>query len=96
MRAVLDTNIFLSALLSEKGGPAFIVEAWRSGRFDLVTIREKVAAEAMRAKFHAEGKRRLARMNRSGLGIPADEVFAYLEQRALGKRAVPPKARRIA
>ena len=64
--------------------------------FMLAAIREKVEAEAARAAFHAEGKRRLARMKRSGLGIPADEVFDYLEQRALGKPAVRPKSRRIA
>jgi predicted transcriptional regulator len=61
--------------------------------FMLAAIREKVEAESTRAKFQAEGKRRLARMKRSGLAIPADEVFAYLEQRALGKPATRPKAR---
>lgn len=65
---------------------AFMVEA----------IREKLEAEEARAAFHAEGKRRLARMKRSGRGIPADEVFDYLEQRALGKPAVRPKPRRVA
>lgn len=64
--------------------------------FMLAAIREKVEAEAARAEFHAEGKRRLARMKRSGLGIPAHEVFDYMEQRALGKPAVRPKPRRIA
>lgn len=64
--------------------------------FMLAAIREKVEAEAARAAFHAEGKRRLARMQRTGLGIPAEEVFDYLEQRALGKPAVRPKPRRIA
>jgi predicted transcriptional regulator len=67
-----------------------------SHAFMLEAIREKVEADEARAAFHAEGKRRLARMKKSGLGIPADEVFAYLEQRALGKPAARPKARRIA
>ena len=48
MRAVLDTNVFLSALLSERGPPALIVEAWRAERFELVTSREQIA-EAKRA-----------------------------------------------
>jgi len=52
--------------------------------------------EATRAEFLAEGKRRLARMKRSGLAIPAGEVFDYLERRALGKPAARPKARHIA
>ena len=33
MRAVLDTNLFLSALLTADGPPASIVDAWRAGRF---------------------------------------------------------------
>lgn len=64
--------------------------------FMLEAIREKVQVDEARAAFHAEGKRRLARMKRSGLGIPADEVFDYLERRALGKPAVRPKPRRVA
>ena len=64
--------------------------------FMLAAITEKVEAEAKRAEFHAQGKRRLARMKRSGLGIPAKEVFDYLERRALGEPAVRPKPRRIA
>lgn len=65
---------------------AFMVEA----------IREKVEAGEARAAFHAEAKRRLARMKKSGTGIPADEVHDYLAQRAQGKAAERPKARRIA
>ena len=67
-----------------------------SHAFMLEAIREKVEADEARAAFHAEGRRRLARMKKTGRGIPADEVFAYLEKLALGKPAVRPKARRIA
>ena len=67
-----------------------------SHAFMLEAIRDRVEADEARAAFHAEGRRRLARMKKTGMGIPADEVFAYLEQRALGKPAVRPKARRIA
>ena len=70
-------------------------QATTAHAFMLAAIREKVEAEAARAAFHAEGRRRLARMKRSGLGIPADEAFDYLERRALGKPAVRPKPRRI-
>ena len=62
----------------------------------LQAIREKLEAEEARAAFHAEARRRLARMKRSGLAIPADEAFDYLEQRALGKSPARPKPRRIA
>ncbi len=37
MRVVLDSNIFLSALLSPHGPPHMIYRAWRGGRFELVT-----------------------------------------------------------
>ena len=64
---------------------AFMVEA----------IREKVQAEEMRAAFHADAERRLARMKRSGLGLPAPEVFDYLEQRAAGNSPRRPRARKL-
>lgn len=41
MRIVLDTNILLSALRSG-GAPAWILDAWRAGRFQLVTSPEQI------------------------------------------------------
>jgi predicted transcriptional regulator len=63
--------------------------------FMLEAIREKIEAEQARISFRAEGERRLARMKSTGAGIPADEVFAYLERRAKGTTAPRPKARKI-
>lgn len=37
IRAVLDTNVLLSGLLSKNGPPGQIVDAWLGGRFTLVT-----------------------------------------------------------
>lgn len=37
MRIVLDTNVFLAALISPNGAPDAIFRAWRSGRFEVVT-----------------------------------------------------------
>jgi putative PIN family toxin of toxin-antitoxin system len=37
MRAVLDSNILLSALISSHGAPNRVYEAWRARRFELVT-----------------------------------------------------------
>ncbi|MGE4426894.1 MAG: putative toxin-antitoxin system toxin component, PIN family [Solirubrobacteraceae bacterium] len=36
MRAVLDPNVLVSALLSPRGTPGGIIRAWNDGRFDLV------------------------------------------------------------
>jgi predicted transcriptional regulator len=62
----------------------------------LEAISEKVEAEEARAVFHAVARRRLKTMKKTGLGIPADDVFEYLRQRAKGKPAVRPRARRLA
>ncbi|HSD54108.1 MAG TPA: hypothetical protein VLC47_08070 [Burkholderiales bacterium] len=64
--------------------------------FMLGAIREKLEAEEARAAFHAEARRRLARMKKTGMGIPAEEVFDYLRQRAEGKAVARPKARKVA
>lgn len=37
MRAVVDTNIWVSAIISPKGAPARVLQAYRDSRFTLVT-----------------------------------------------------------
>jgi predicted transcriptional regulator len=64
--------------------------------FMLEAIREKLEAEEARAAFHADAKRRLARMKKTGTGIPAEEVFEYLKRRAEGRAAERPRPRKIA
>jgi putative PIN family toxin of toxin-antitoxin system len=44
VRAVLDTNVFISALLSRSGTPARIVERWLAGEFELV-VSESLLSE---------------------------------------------------
>jgi putative PIN family toxin of toxin-antitoxin system len=39
LKVVLDTNIFVSSLLSKSGRPAMVIDAWRAGRYLLVTSR---------------------------------------------------------
>jgi predicted transcriptional regulator len=63
--------------------------------FMLEAIREKVEAEEARLAFHAEAERRLAKMKKAGVGIPAEEVFEYLERRAAGHKAPRPKPRKL-
>jgi predicted transcriptional regulator len=64
--------------------------------FMLEAIREKVEAEEARLAFIAQATRRLARMKKSGIGIPAKDVFEYLQQRAAGRKASRPKPRKMA
>lgn len=42
MLVLLDTNIFLSALLTHDGPPGRIYREWRSKRFELVTSTEQI------------------------------------------------------
>ena len=72
------------------------VQDTTSHAFMLEAIREKVDADEAREAFHAEARRRLARMKRTGLGIPADEVLAYFRDRAAGRNPRRPKPRKIA
>ena len=37
LRVVLDTNVFVSALLSKTGLPAHMLDAWRAGQYLLIT-----------------------------------------------------------
>ena len=62
--------------------------------FMLEAIRDKVEGEEARAAFHEEARKRLARMKRSGKGIPAAEVFAYLDARGQGRNPRRPKPRK--
>lgn len=48
MRAVLDTNVLISALISQLGASAALVLRWVDGEFDLV-ISEQLMAELSRA-----------------------------------------------
>jgi putative PIN family toxin of toxin-antitoxin system len=42
VRIILDTNIILSALLSDRGAPARIVDAWTERRFELVSSTDQI------------------------------------------------------
>lgn len=37
MRVILDTNVFLSALISPHGAPDIIYRAWRAAKFEIIT-----------------------------------------------------------
>ena len=48
MRAVLDANVLISAILSSRGSPARLLLAWQAGEFDLV-VSPKLLDELRRA-----------------------------------------------
>lgn len=58
MRAVLDPNVIISALLSRDAPPAETLRAWRGGRFDLV-VSELLLTELERALSYPELRKRM-------------------------------------
>ena len=48
MRAVLDVNVMISAILSSRGSPARLLLAWQAGAFELV-VSPALLAELARA-----------------------------------------------
>ena len=43
LKVVLDTNIFVSSLLSKAGRPAMVIDTWRAGQYLLVTSRSIIS-----------------------------------------------------
>jgi hypothetical protein len=50
MKAVIDTNVIVSAALSEKSSPAKIIKAWLEGRYDMV-VSPDILDEVRRVLF---------------------------------------------
>lgn len=59
MRAVLDPNVLISALLAPRGTPARILRAWLDGAFELV-VSEKLLGELERALAYPKLRSRVA------------------------------------
>lgn len=56
MRAVLDVNVLISAILSPRGTPARLLVAWQAGAFDLV-VSPALLAELRRTLAYPKLKR---------------------------------------
>jgi putative PIN family toxin of toxin-antitoxin system len=56
LRAVLDANVLISALLSRKGAPARLLMAWQQGRFELI-VSPALLAELGRALAYPKLRR---------------------------------------
>lgn len=84
MRVVLDTNILLAALLSPRGAPAQLLEAWGRGLFTLVICHELLAElrlVARRPFFRSRLRPDLV-----------ERLAASLRELALYYRELPPAA----
>ena len=59
MRAVLDPNVLIAAVLSRSGAPAQIVSRWLGGEFELV-VSESLLAELERALAYPKLRSRVS------------------------------------
>ena len=56
MRAVLDVNVLIAALLSPRGAPAALILAWQGGQFELI-VSPALFAELERALTYPKSRR---------------------------------------
>jgi len=90
MRAILDANILLSALLSPLGPSAKILEAWERRLFTLVVCEELVTElrdVASRPFFHAKLRAGVAEV----LATSIQDLSSFCEDLPLGPMAPDPK-----
>lgn len=78
MRAVLDPNVLIAALLSRSGTPAQVVSRWLAGEFELV-VSETLVAELERALAYPKVRSR----------VSAEEGAAFVELLRRGARLAP-------
>ena len=77
MRLVLDTNIYVSNLISEKGNPAKIVRWWLEGEFD-VLVSQPITDEIIRVSGHERIQKKYAQVRENRL-----EYAALIAEQAL-------------
>ena len=82
MRAVLDANVLVSALISPRGAPAKIVEAWEEGAFEIV-VSEQLLTEVRRVFSYP-------RVSEFVLEEDADGLVALLRTQAVVAHDVRP------
>ena len=82
MRAVLDPNVIISALLSPDGAPAQVLSAWREGAFDLL-VSPKLMAELRRALSYPKLQSRIEPQDSS-------ELLDWLNRSAIHVADPPP------
>jgi hypothetical protein len=75
VRAVLDPNVLIAALLSRSGAPAQVVSGWLAGEFELV-VSEALVAELKQALAYTKIRKR----------ISEEEATAFVELLRRGAR----------
>lgn len=86
MRAVLDANVLIVALLSPSGAPAQIISRWLAGEFELV-VSESLLAELERALAYPKLRTRIAPED-------AAEFVSFLQNTAVHAPDPPAPPRR--
>jgi putative PIN family toxin of toxin-antitoxin system len=66
VRAVLDANVMISALLSRSGSPAVVFRAWQDGQFELI-VSPLLLAELERALAYPKLRRRISAVEAAAL-----------------------------
>lgn len=66
MRLVLDTNIYVSNLISEKGNPAKIMRWWLEGEFD-VLVSQPIIDEILRVTAYERIQKKYAKVRKNRL-----------------------------
>ena len=74
MRAVLDTNVIISATISRTGPPAQIIRAWIDGEFELV-VSDRLLSEIWRSLGYSKIAKRVD-------AAEANELIEVLERNA--------------
>jgi uncharacterized protein len=85
VRAVLDVNVLIAALLSRTGAPAQVVSRWLAGEFELV-VSETLLAELERALAYRKLRARVTPED-------AAEFVSFLRRTAdhASDRSAPPR-----
>jgi putative PIN family toxin of toxin-antitoxin system len=83
VRAVLDANVLVSALISRTGAPARLVELWLAGAFELVTstklldeVERTLARPRVSARVHPDDAAQFVRVLREHAEHVADPADA--------------------
>ncbi len=90
LRAVLDTNVFVSALIQPAGAPGRLVALWLDGRFELIL--SPPLLDELRRTLEDRRVKKYVRLESAAV----DGLIAALDALATpvsGGRSIPPTAR---